>query len=117
MEIKDLENVDIDLLKALQPETWTDIRPYFYYYSASNFCRPLKICENAKVIAVGTNIQHQDSAWLAHIIVHPEYRNRGLGREMASALIDNLDTKRFSTIYLDATDMGYPVYRKLGFEV
>ncbi len=117
MDVQDLQNADIDRLKELQPETWTDIRPYFYYYSASYFCQPLKISENNKVIAVGTNIQHQDSAWLAHIIVHPEHRNRGLGKEMASALINRLNSKKFSTIYLDATDMGYPVYKKLGFKI
>ncbi|WP_411272930.1 GNAT family N-acetyltransferase [Daejeonella sp.] len=117
MKIEKLRNIDIDLLKKLQPKTWTDIRPYFYYYSGSSFCQPLKISENGKIIAVGTNIQHQDSAWLAHIIVHPDHRNRGLGREIASALINDLDRKKISTIYLDATDMGYPVYKRLGFEV
>jgi GNAT superfamily N-acetyltransferase len=117
MEVETIKIADIDLLKELQPDNWTDIRPYFYFYSASYFCQPLKISENGKVIAVGTNIQHQDSAWLAHIIVHPEHRNRGLGKEMASALIKDLDSARFRTIFLDATDMGYPVYKKLGFEV
>ena len=116
MRIEELENADIDLLRQLQPETWTDIRPYFYFYSASDFCQPLKISENGQIIAVGTNIQHRDSAWLAHIIVHPEHRNKGLGREIASALINSLDSQRFKTIYLDATEMGYPVYKKLGFE-
>lgn len=116
MKIEALVNSDIDLLRQLQPEAWTDIRPYFYYYSASDFCQPLKISDDGKIIAVGTNIQHRDSAWLAHIIVHPEHRNKGLGKEMAAALINNLDRKRFRTFYLDATDMGYPVYKKLGFE-
>ncbi len=117
MEVKDLKTADIDLLRELQPDTWTDIRPYFYYYSASSFCQPLKISENNKIIAVGTNIQHQDSAWLAHIIVHPDHRNRGLGGKMASSLFSGLDKKKFSTIFLDATDLGFPVYKKLGFEV
>ncbi len=117
MKIQNLENSDIDLLKELQPETWTDIRPYFYYYSASDFCQPLKISENGKIIAVGTTIQHQDSAWLAHIIVHPWNRNMGLGRKMASELINSLNREKFTTIYLDATEMGYPVYKKLGFEI
>jgi len=117
MITKDLQNPDIDLLKELQPDNWMDIRPYFYYYSASNFRQPLKIIENGKIIAVGTNIQHKDSAWLAHIIVHPAHRNRGLGKGMASALIAALNPERFKTIYLDATEMGYPVYKKLGFEI
>ncbi len=117
MKIEDIQNTDIDKLKELQPETWTDIRPYFYYYSGSDFCQALKITDNGNIVAIGTNIQHKDSAWLAHIIVHPDHRNKGLGREMASALIKDLHSDRFKTIYLDATDMGYPVYKKLGFEV
>lgn len=116
MKTEAIKNSDIDLLRQLQPETWTDIRPYFYFYSASDFCQPLKISEGGKIIAIGTNIQHQDSAWLAHIVVHPEHRNNGLGKEIATALINSLDRKKFKTIYLDATDMGYPVYKKLGFE-
>ncbi len=117
MKTEHIQSADIDRLKELQPETWTDIRPYFYYYNGSEYCQPLKITENGKIMAVGTTIQHKDSAWLAHIIVHPDHRNKGLGREIASALIKDLDPERFKTIYLDATDMGYPVYKKLGFEV
>lgn len=117
MKIEDVQNKDIDKLKELQPETWTDIRPYFYFYSGSDFCQALKITDKEKIVAVGTNIQHKDSAWLAHIIVHPDHRNKGLGLKMASALIEDLHSERFKTIYLDATDMGYPVYKKLGFEV
>ncbi|HEY1009309.1 MAG: GNAT family N-acetyltransferase [Daejeonella sp.] len=117
MKTEHLQSADIDRLKELQPETWTDIRPYFYFYKGSDYCQPLKITEDKKIIAVGTSIHHTDSAWLAHIIVHPDHRNKGLGREIASALVKDLDPDRFKTIYLDATDMGYPVYKKLGFEV
>jgi ribosomal protein S18 acetylase RimI-like enzyme len=117
MKREQLQSDDIDGLKELQPEKWSDIRTYFYYYVGSGYCRPLKITDQGKIVAVGTTIQHRDSAWLAHIIVHPEHRNRGLGQEIASALVNDLDTGRFTTIYLDATDMGYPVYKKLGFEV
>jgi GNAT superfamily N-acetyltransferase len=117
MQTEQIQGADIDGLKELQPEKWTDIRPYFYYYKGSDYCQPLKITDKGKIIAVGTTIQHKDSAWLAHIIVHPDYRNQGLGRAIASALVDDLDAERFKTVYLDATDMGYPVYKKLGFEV
>lgn len=117
MKIESIQNADIDGLRELQPEGWTDIRPYFYFYSASDLCNPLKIVENNKIVAVGTTIQHPDTAWLAHIIVHPDFRNRGLGREIAGSLVQGLDNDHYRTIYLDATDMGYPVYKKLGFEV
>lgn len=117
MKIEEIQNSDIGLLRELQPEQWTDIRPHFYFYSASDFCKALKISEHGKILAVGATIQHQDSAWIAHIIVHPEHRNKGLGREITASLIEDLDSGRFRTIYLDATEMGYPVYKKLGFQI
>lgn len=117
MSLQKVDNRDIDDLIELQPEGWTDIRPYFYYYSGSEFCQALKITSENKIIAVGTTIEHEETAWLAHIIVHPEFRNRGLGAEIASGLIGSLDKTQYKTIYLDATDMGYPVYKKLGFEI
>jgi GNAT superfamily N-acetyltransferase len=116
MNIQVIQNSDIDTLKELQPAGWSDIRNYFYYYSASPFCNPLKIVENGEIQALGTTICHSDSAWLAHIIVHPDHRNKGLGKEIVSALIERLDRERFRTVYLDATDLGYPVYKKIGFE-
>lgn len=117
MKIEEVQNSDIDLLRELQPENWTDIRPHFYFYSASEFCKALKISEHGNILAIGATIQHQDSAWIAHIIVHPEHRNKGLGKEITAALIKDLDSARFRTVYLDATEMGYPVYKKLGFEI
>ena len=32
-------------------------------------------------------------------------------------MIENIDRTRYKSIYLDATEYGFPVYKKLGFEV
>ncbi len=117
MIIQELKNQDIDKLNLLQPPDWDDIRPYFYYYSSSSFCDPIKITDSNRVVAVGTIIKHLDTAWLAHLIVHSEYRNQGLGKMLTKALVNRADPGIFSTLYLDATDMGYPVYKKAGFEI
>ncbi len=117
MGLEKIDNRDIDELKELQPEGWTDIRPYFYYYLGSEFCEALKITQGKNIMAIGTSIRHEESAWLAHIVVHKNFRNNGLGREIASSLIEGLDKAKYKTVYLDATDMGYPVYKKLGFEI
>jgi GNAT superfamily N-acetyltransferase len=117
MIIEEIQNQDIDQLNLLQPVDWADIRPYFYYYSSSSFCEPIKISDEKRIVAVGTLIKHQDTAWLAHLIVHSEYRNQGLGKLLSNALIKRANPEIFKTIYLDATDLGYPVYKKIGFEV
>lgn len=116
MKVLNLESADIDILNQLQPPGWEDIRPYFYYYISSPSCDSIKICEGQRIAAVGTTIRHTDTAWLAHVIVDPDFRNQGLGKRLTSELIDRAYAKKIDTIYLDATDMGFPVYRKLGFE-
>jgi GNAT superfamily N-acetyltransferase len=117
MLIEPLQYSDIPLLETLQPPGWGDIRPNFEYHVQSLICDPLKVIIDSTIAGIGTTIRHADTAWLAMIIVHPDYRNRGVGKAVTKALIDSLDTSLYKTIQLDATDLGYPVYLKNGFEV
>ncbi len=64
---------------------------------------------------MGTAIIHEDVAWLAHIIVHSEKRNRGYGKAITEYLIKKSPAKDCRSINLVATDLGAPVYEKLGF--
>lgn len=107
---------DIAGLSELQPPDWSDIRPYFEHHIRSSRSHPIKFEIDGRLVAVGTAIFHADTAWLAQIIVHPEYRNRSLGTKMTQALLSLIDTKTHPTVYLIATPLGEPVYRKLGFE-
>jgi N-acetylglutamate synthase-like GNAT family acetyltransferase len=106
---------DIKALPALQPPDWQDITPHFRYYLQSASAFPLKVTRDAQVLGVGTVLAHEDTAWLAHIIVHPEFRNQDIGKMLTQALLDSIDKKIFKTVYLMATPLGEPVYRKLGF--
>lgn len=108
---------DIAHLPALEPEGWGDIRPRFAYFLKSDCCKPIKIEENGQPVAVGAAIFHADTAWLACIITHGEHRNKGLGSAITRSLIESIDRNRYPTVYLDATEFGYPVYLKQGFEV
>ena len=117
MNFKTFEAEDLSNLFELQPPDWGDLQPRFKYFIDSTYCHPIKLVENGKMIAIGTSMLHSDSAWLACIVVHPDFRNQGLGNKLTQQLIDRIDQQKFQTIYLDATDFGYPVYRKLGFEI
>lgn len=108
---------DLKHLPELQPPDWGDLGPRFEYFIAAKNCAPVKFVQARKMVAVGTTIKHRDTAWLACIIVHPDFRNRGLGAQMTRTLMESLDPSHFKTIYLDATEMGYPVYKKLGFQL
>ncbi|HMS32935.1 MAG TPA: GNAT family N-acetyltransferase [Ignavibacteria bacterium] len=117
LNIQPIRISDIDSLVKLQPPDWKeDIRQHFNYYYSSVFCDPIKITMDDNIVGVGTTLKHRNSAWLAHIIVHPEFRNRGIGKSITNALLRSLDKRKYKTVYLIATELGYPVYLKSGFE-
>ena len=115
MNIQTLEHNDINVLTELTPDGWQNIVPIFDFYTKSSFCFPIKVVHDNKIVGVGTTIIHNDVAWLAHIIVHPDRRNQGIGQLITQTLIDSIKTKSCDTIHLIATDLGAPVYEKLGF--
>lgn len=106
---------DLEETKVLQPEGWSDITPYFNFYIHSNFCYPIKIVSGNQIVGVGNAIIHSDTAWLSHIIVGIQYRNRGLGALITKSLIDIVHKQKIPTILLIATKSGEPVYQKAGF--
>jgi len=115
MDIQTLEYSDIKLIADLQPAGW-DIIPSFKLYTLADFCFPIKITIHKKIVGIGSAIIHKDSAWLAHIVVHPDHRNQGIGTLVTKSLIDLILSKSCDTIYLIATELGEPIYKKLGFE-
>jgi GNAT superfamily N-acetyltransferase len=115
MKITALELSDLEFVQPLQPPGWSDIRLRCETYIYSPTHTALKATLDDRLVGLGTTILHDDSAWLASIITHPRYRAQGIGTKLTRALIDTLDPLRFSTVYLDATDLGYPVYKKIGF--
>jgi ribosomal protein S18 acetylase RimI-like enzyme len=54
-------------------------------------------------------------AWVAMVLVDPEYRGRGIGTKLLERAIEHLDNQTIPTIKLDATPQGKPLYEKLGF--
>jgi len=107
---------DVDSIAELTPNGWNNIVPTHKFYTGNDFCYPHKICQNGTIIGIGTAISFGTSAWLAHIIVSEEHRNKGYGGTITEYLVKLLTEKyNCKTISLIATEMGYPVYSKLGF--
>jgi GNAT superfamily N-acetyltransferase len=106
---------DLERIKALQPEGWSDIVSEIRFYIRAQFCYPIKaICDN-EIVGVGAAISYRNTGWLAHIIVSAEHRNKGIGGAIVNHLCDYLKSAGHKTILLTATEMGYPVYKKAGF--
>lgn len=107
---------DLSRTAHLQPDGWQDIRPFLRYYVSAPYCRAYKVEDGQGIVALGAFILHASTAWLAHIIVAPEMRRKGLGVMMTRHLIDSCEELGRDTQLLIATKMGEPLYQQLGFQ-
>ncbi len=57
------------------------------------------------------------TAWIAMVLTDPDFRRRGLANALLSHAIEYCKARGVREIRLDATEMGRPVYEKLGFAV
>jgi ribosomal protein S18 acetylase RimI-like enzyme len=56
------------------------------------------------------------TGWIGALGVAPEARRRGIGRALTEAAVARLRARGADTVLLFATDMGRPLYERLGFE-
>lgn len=56
-------------------------------------------------------------AWIAMVLTDPEFRGRGLASALMRHAVELLQSRGVTTIRLDATTLGRPVYERLGFAV
>jgi GNAT superfamily N-acetyltransferase len=63
------------------------------------------------VICYGTNL-----AWIGMVVTHPDYQRQGLARQMMDVGLEYTRKRGIRTVMLDASQMGYPLYVKLGFQ-
>lgn len=57
-----------------------------------------------------------DVAWVNLVLVDQAHRGRGIGTALMKHVLAWLDARKVPTVRLDATPLGEPVYRKLGFK-
>jgi len=72
---------------------------------------------DGKIVGCGISILHGIISWLGAIIVLPEYRKRGIGKEITCHLVSYCKSKGCTTQLLIASEMGEPLYTKIGFEI
>ncbi len=73
------------------------------------------IGQAGRVVATATVVLFGELAWIGMVLTDPEYRGRGFARELMARSIDYARARGAAWIKLDATDMGYPLYRGMGF--
>lgn len=107
---------DLPHLEAIRPSDWPDIlTPFTYYLAHPQHCLPIKLVVDGLLAGTGALILHEDTAWLGHVIVAPQYRGQGLGKDITRKLVEMGRASGRETLYLIATELGAPVYAAVGF--
>ena len=117
MKFETVTTRDLDKIRNLQPEDWSDIVPDFEFYINSPFCNPIKTEIDGTIAGVGASILFRNTSWIAHIIVDSGYRNRGIGFQIVEELLTQLRRRPIDTCSLISTRLGQPVYIKAGFRI
>ena len=72
---------------------------------------------DGRLVATATLICYERTlAWIGMVLTHPEFRRRGLARELVSHLLERAKELGVETVKLDATDEGRGLYESLGFQ-
>ena len=114
--IRAFTSEDLPFLDPLQPTGWSPLGPTFQTYLQHPFYQPIAYSEGGRLLGVANLTILGESAWLSHVIVHPDARRKGIGGALVAHLIEAADRSSVRTVSLIATEDGQPVYARLGFE-
>jgi GNAT superfamily N-acetyltransferase len=59
----------------------------------------------------------RELAWIGMVLTDSRYRGRGFARRLMEHVLESLGERRVGWVKLDATEMGRPLYDRLGFRV
>ena len=57
----------------------------------------------------------RELAWIGMVLTDPSFRRRGFARQLMECALEFLERRELRWIKLDATEMGRPLYERLGF--
>lgn len=116
MTIRTIRPSDIPGLNHLPPLDWKfDYEQFLKDFAQENFFHAFVLVEKEKIVGTGNVLLKNGVGWLANIIVEKNYRRRGLGFKITKYLVDFLNSQGCKIQLLLASELGKPVYKKIGF--
>jgi ribosomal protein S18 acetylase RimI-like enzyme len=115
-QIRRLEERDIDAAIALTDlEAWGYTREDFRRLLALSPGGCFAAERDRRVVGVLTTTTYDGLAFLGAVIVAPELRGKGVGKQMMEATLAHLRTAGVRTVRLNAYLNAIPFYERLGF--
>jgi len=89
---------ELELYTKVQPDGWFVVE------------------EDDRIAAVGGCIVYGSFCWIGLVGTHPEVRGRGHASRLSEHLVKWSYAKGCRTVALDASNLGRPIYERLGFQ-
>ncbi|NHJ40007.1 MAG: GNAT family N-acetyltransferase [Asgard group archaeon] len=71
--------------------------------------------ESGEMIGITLAVSYGTTGFIGHVVVLPEYRGMGIGKELMIEAINHLKFNGCKTIKLDAVDKARSLYERVGF--
>jgi GNAT superfamily N-acetyltransferase len=107
----------LNQLTNLPPDEWqTNAYELFLHNEWHPWFFPFQAVSENQLVGFGMFFIFEEFAWLGWILVHKDYRRVGIGTAITAHLLDKASEKGAKGFILTATEMGKPIYEKLGFK-
>ena len=70
---------------------------------------------NGKAVGTAVGCLFGSVAWIAMVLVESQVRGRGIGKALVEHVLSFVDQHGATSVRLDATSLGQPLYERLGF--
>ncbi|HYF24856.1 MAG TPA: GNAT family N-acetyltransferase [Baekduia sp.] len=71
--------------------------------------------EDGRLVACAATVEHEGDCWITFVATHPDHRGRGLAGAVIAAGLREAAGRGCETTTLEATQLGRPAYRRIGF--
>ncbi len=85
-------------------------------HSGHDYYYPIVAEYDHAIVGTGTAFVNDNATWLGIIVMYENFRKRGIGALITKHLVNYSKSKGNETVLLSATDLGFPVYKKIGFK-
>ena len=116
LQIRDMTEADVDAALALaKAQGWRDRRRFYDFVFRTSTCQPVAGVVGGRLVATGLATASGPVGWLGAIAVESDFRRRGIGRAVTEDLCGRLKAAGCTTLSLEATEAGRPMYERMGF--
>ena len=70
---------------------------------------------DGSIVGTASAVQHARTGWIGLVFVAPAWRGRGLGRRLTEVALRHLQELGCRSVLLAASQLGLPIYERLGF--